>query len=196
MKKLVPNDAVLIPKLAKCVFKGRIFEVYQWLQKMFDGSQETFEMLKRPDTIAVLAITDDKILVLDDEQPHVGSRKSFPTGRVDKTDSSTLAAAKREILEETGYRFQDWRLVSVIQPHAKLEWFIYFYISYNGQKVSEPHLDAGERIKVQALPFTAVKSLVLDKAGYLGEALDIFEKVNSIQELTALPEFQGQQIDR
>lgn len=196
MKKIVPKDAVLIPENAKCVFKGQIFDVYQWPQKMFDGSERIFEMLKRPDTIAVLAITDDKILVLDDEQPHVGIRKSFPTGRVDKTDINTLEAAKREILEETGYKFQNWRLISVLQPHSKLEWLIYFYLAYNGQKVTEPHLDVGERIKVQALPFATVKSLVLDKAGYLGEALDIFEKLNSTEELIALAEFQGQEVDR
>ncbi len=36
-----------IPPNAKRVFKGIIFDVYQWQQKMFDGSKETFEMLKR-----------------------------------------------------------------------------------------------------------------------------------------------------
>jgi len=35
---------------AQRVFKGIIFDVYQWKQKMFDGSQGIFEMLKRPDT--------------------------------------------------------------------------------------------------------------------------------------------------
>jgi len=130
MKKQVPKDAVLIPDTAKRVFRGQIFDVYQWPQKMFDNSTQTFEMLRRPDTIAVIAVVEDKILILDDEQPHTGLRKSLPTGRVDDQDTATLSAAKREVLEETGFEFSKWRLIEVTQPHSKLEWFIYFYIAY------------------------------------------------------------------
>ncbi|MEK7561618.1 MAG: NUDIX domain-containing protein [Patescibacteria group bacterium] len=196
MKKIVPKDAVLIPDNAKCVFRGQIYDVYQWPQKMFDDSIHTFEMLRRPDTIAVIAIVNNKILILDDEQPHIGSRKSLPTGRVDNQDTDTLSAAKREVLEETGFEFKEWRLIEVTQPHSKLEWFIYFYIAWAGKKTAEPHLDAGEKIKVEALAFVDVKKLVLDKAGYLGESLDIFEKVSKIEELLKLPQFDGVEINR
>lgn len=196
MNKTIPADAVLIPDNAKGVFKGQIFDVYQWPQKMFDGSLHTFEMLRRPDTIAVIAVVKDKILILDDDQPHTGSRKSLPTGRVDNHDTNTLNAAKREVLEETGFQFTKWRLIEVTQPHSKLEWFIYFYIAWDGKKIAEPHLDAGEKIEVEALPFVDVKKLILDKAGYLGESLDIFEKVNNIEELLGLPQFDGVEIDR
>ena len=196
MKKVIPLEAVLIPDNAECVFRGQIFDDCQWLQKMFDGSEHTFEMLRRPDTIAVIAVVEDKILILDDEQPHTGLRKSLPTGRVDDQDPDTLTAAKREVLEETGFEFKKWRLIEVTQPHSKLEWFIYFYIAWAGKKIAEPHLDAGEKIKVEALTFEDVKKLVLDKAGYLGESLDIFEKVSNIEELLKLPRFKGVEIDR
>src|SRR3990167_5280393 len=88
MKKQVPKDAVLIPDTAKRVFRGQIFDVYQWPQKMFDNSTQTFEMLRRPDTIAVIAVVEDKILILDDEKSstflrncHPRDRLSFPTPR-------------------------------------------------------------------------------------------------------------------
>src|SRR5258708_1287456 len=125
MKKSTPKDAVLIPGSAECVFRGKIFDIYQWQQKMFDGSEATFEMLKRPDTVTVIPIADDKILAIEDEQPHSGSRLSFPGGRVDSDEENTLVAAKREAKEETGYEFDNWKLVNVTQPHTKLEWFIY-----------------------------------------------------------------------
>lgn len=35
-----------LPPQAKKVFTGQIFDVYQWEQEMYDGSFETFEMLK------------------------------------------------------------------------------------------------------------------------------------------------------
>jgi hypothetical protein len=59
-----------IPKKARRVFKGVIFDVYHWPQKMFDNSTVTFEMLKRADTLQVIAITPDKkILLLKEQQP-------------------------------------------------------------------------------------------------------------------------------
>lgn len=196
MKKTVPQRAVLLPEQAEKVFSGQIFDVYQWPQRMFDGSSATFEMLKRPDTVTVIGIADDKILVIDDEQPHTGSRVSFPGGRVDESDAGTLAAAQREMLEETGYEFDGWRLVKVWQPHTKLEWFIYLYVADGGRKVAEPHLDAGERISLKTLSFDEVKQLAITKSGYLAESKDIFETLQNLDGLRSLPEFQGREVDR
>lgn len=89
MKKVIPNGSVLIPDNAVRAFQGMIFDVYQWPQKLYDGSEFTFEMLKRTDTVSVIGLVDGgKILVIDDEQPHLGSRRSFPGGRVDPSDAS------------------------------------------------------------------------------------------------------------
>lgn len=195
MKKIVPRGAVLIPKNATKVFSGVIFDVYQWHQKMFDGSSATFEMLKRPDTVNIVAVVEGKIIVIDDEQPHSGPSKSFPGGRVDKGED-TLTAAKREMLEETGYEFKDWKLVRVTQPHPKLEWFVYLYIATNGRQISEPHLDAGEKITLELLDFSQVKDLVITKSGYLSENKEIFEGLKSFEDLQNLPEFAGDQVER
>lgn len=194
MKKVVPADAVLIPPEAKRVFEGIIFDVYQWQQPMFDGSMATFEMLRRPDTVTVIGVTADEILVIDDDQPHTGSRVSFPGGRVNRADASTLAAAKREMREETGYEFNDWRLIKVWQPHTKLEWFIYLYLAWDGRQLGEPDPDAGEKITLKQLDFKTVKDLAITKSGYLGESKTIFETLSSLEELLALPEFTGRDI--
>src|SRR3990167_10917443 len=115
MKKTVPRGAHLIPKNAKKVFTGVIYDVYQWQQELFDGSKTIFEMLRRPDTVTVIPVIDEKILTIEDHQPHTGSKMSFPGGRVDPDDQSTLEAAQRETEEETGYVFDSWKLVNVTQ---------------------------------------------------------------------------------
>ncbi len=196
MKKVVPSDAILIPDQAKRVFAGIIYDVYQWPQKLFDGSDATFEMLRRPDTVGALCVVDDKILVLNDEQPHRGSIPSFPGGRVDAGEPNTLEAAQREVREETGYDFKNWRLVQVWQPHGKIEWFIYFYIAWDVAGSIAPHLDAGERITVEHLSFDETKRLVMNNDGYLGEAHGLYENAVSIEDLLALPEFVGNEINR
>ena len=195
MKKIVPQGAHLIPKDAKEVFTGVIYDVYQWQQELFDGSKTIFEMLRRPDTVTVIPVIDDKILVTEDHQPHTGSKMSFPGGRVDHEDPSTLSAAQRETEEETGYVFDSWKLVNVTQPHSKLEWFIYFYIASDARKVGKPKLDSGEKVTPKLLSFDEAKSFVVTKSGYLGESTEVFDKVDNLQELLNLPEFEGKRID-
>ena len=99
MKKIVPSGTNLIPSNAERVFEGKIFDVYQWRQEMFDGSFATYENLRRPDTVLVIAIDDGKIIINDSNQPHRGRKYELPGGRVDAKDESILAAAKREMLE-------------------------------------------------------------------------------------------------
>lgn len=196
MKKLIPFDAVLVPDNAELAFSGMIFDVYQWDQELFDGSHHRFEMLKRTDTVNAICIVDDKILVLDDEQPHLGSRRSFPGGRIDDTDESQLVAAQREIHEETGYTFKNWRLVKVSQPYRKIEWFVYTFMAWDVESREEPHLDPGEKIVVNQLEFAEVKSEVVNGEAYLGESQDLFKNAENIARLLNLAEFQGQQVDR
>ena len=196
MQKVIPGDAVLIPDEAQRAFQGKIFDVYQWPQALFDGTPTTFEMLKRPDTVVAICIVDDKILVLDDEQPHFGSRKSFPGGRVDTTDASIEAAAAREVAEETGYGFHQWRLISVTQPYSKLEWFVHLFIAWEVASQAKPHLDAGEKISVTQCTFDELQELVQHKTGYLADVRALFKGLSSLDELLTLPAFHGQSVDR
>jgi ADP-ribose pyrophosphatase len=196
MKKIIPEDAVLIPDEAKRRFKGMIFDVYQWPQELFDGSEHTFEMLKRPDTVTAICVVEDKILVVTDEQPHLGARQSFPGGRVDETDATIEAAAQREVTEETGYSFKNWRLIKVSQPYRKMEWFVYVLLAWDVASKQAPHLDAGERITARSLPFEELKALVGKNIGYLGESIDLLEGVTNLKQLLALPEFNGPIVDR
>ena len=196
MRKLIPHDAVLIPGEAKRVFEGVIYDVYQWPQAMFDGTQATFEMLKRPDTVSSLCIVDDKIVVLSDEQPHRGERLTFPGGRVDPEDASPLKAVQREVLEETGYSFAEWKLVHVGQPATKIEWFIHLYVATKPTQKIAPHTDGGEKISAKFMTFDQAKDLCLNKVGYLGESEAVFRVTSSIADVLALPEFSGRAVDR
>jgi ADP-ribose pyrophosphatase len=196
MKKVIPEDSVLVPDGAELAFQGKIFAVYQWPQKLFDGSEYTFEMLKRTDTVSVICVVDGKLLVIDDEQPHLGSRRSFPGGRVDDIDATTEDAAQREVLEETGYRFKNWRLIKVHQPYRKIEWFVYVYVAWDEAGKQEPALDPGEKISVEQLSFEEVRTLVGERKGYLGESSDIFEAAGNLDSLLLLPGFKGQEVDR
>lgn len=177
-KRTLPKNALLIPKHATRVFKGKLFDVYQWQQEMFDGSMETFEMLRRPDTIAVIAVDDKgEIIACHEEQPGGIVRENhIPAGRVDPTDMSVLDAAKREVEEETGYRFMNWKLLEVNQPISKIEWFIHVFVAWGETgKVPVKH-DAGERIVEGRADFQRVR----DHNAHWSPRLAEFESIEEL----------------
>src|SRR3989344_5268859 len=111
MKIVRPLSEQPMPKSAKRVFKGVVFDVYQWQQQMFDGTYETFEKIKRVDTVIVLPVTKEgKIILTKQQQPNGKPFTRVAGGRVDEGEG-VLAAAKRELLEETGYEAVKFELL-------------------------------------------------------------------------------------
>lgn len=148
-----PPSAQPIPPHAKCVFKGILFNVYQWEQADFNGKTQIFEKLTRPDTAVVIPLTPDgKIMYSLQEQP--GKQPFFGLfgGRVDEGEN-VLEAAKRELREETGYEADEWMLFDAVQPTSKIDWCIYTFVAKGCRKTTEQHLDGGEKIDIHFASF-------------------------------------------
>src|SRR3989338_4555423 len=146
------NHNMPIPHEAKKVFSGEIFDVYQWEQVLFDGTTATFEMLKRANSVEVIATSGDKILVAEEEQP---GRPPFYTligGRQD-VGEGPQDAARRELLEERGRVSDDWELYKEFQPTSKIDWTICIYVARECTILQQPSLDAGEKINILSLSF-------------------------------------------
>ncbi|HRH23200.1 MAG TPA: NUDIX hydrolase [Candidatus Magasanikbacteria bacterium] len=151
-----------IPNQAKKVFEGIIFDVYQWEQEMFDGSKQTFEMLKRKGSVQVLPIIEDKILIAEEEQPHLSKRFGL-IGGVQNNNEEPLVAVKREMLEETGYSSEKWQLLKTRNQFNKQDWVISTFIARDCKKISEPHLDAGEKINPLLVTFDEFMDIILEE---------------------------------
>lgn len=60
-----------------------------------------------------------------------------------------MIAAKRELLEETGYAGGEWSLYGISAPNpAAMNNLNYTYLAKGVYKVPEPHLEASEDIEV------------------------------------------------
>lgn len=152
-----------IPKHAKRVFQGKIFDIYQWRQKMFDGSVEIFEKATRPDTVIVIATQKDKLICLRQKQPNTKWFMSTPSGRMDVPGESPKQAALRELLEETGMKPKKLIFWKKISTQGKVISNIYFYIARDCYKVTEQKLDPGEKINVTTLTFDEFLKLTNSK---------------------------------
>ncbi len=158
-----PESRQPIPQNAKKVFDGVIFDVYQWEQEMFDGSKATFEKLKRPDTVVVFPVLDDgRILLTEQEQPGKGKYIGATGGRVDEGEE-ILAAAKRELLEESGYEAKELILIDAQHATSKIDWVIYTFVAKGLTKLSDMKLDAGEKIKLKPVTFEELIDIAVEK---------------------------------
>lgn len=176
-----------IPQNAKRVFKGVIYDVYQWQQKLFDGSTATFEMLKRPDTVVVFPVTEDqKIIITKQEQPGKNLFIGGAAGRVEKGET-VEQAAERELLEETGYQAGELILWYQVEPVGKIDWTIYTFVARGCQQVAKIKPDPGEKIVLKLVSFDKFVKLALKDSFYDEEArLKIREAKLKKQKMTDL----------
>lgn len=200
------------------MFEGRIYDVYQWPQKLFDGSTETFEMLSRADTVKIIVLVNEKelkslqnikneqmfmndsdqeadnlscdrrkIIITHQTQPRKDWFYDYPGGRVDAEDESELEAAKRELREETGLVFKNWKLVEVNQPFSKIDWLVYTFVASELAAQTQQELDAGEKIEVLAVSLLELQELAKSEDPQFLRFKG-FENVKSINELLNQPE--------
>ncbi len=185
-----PKSSYPIPEHAKIVYKGTIFDVYEWDQEMYDGTTQKFEKLKRADTVVVIPVMDDgTILLTEEEQPGRAKYLSSPGGRIDEGED-VLAAAKRELLEETGYEAKEYILWDSIQPVGKVDWAIYTFIAKGLTKVGELNLDAGEKISLKPVNFEEfmqiAKSPTFGEKSTIAKVYEALLDPNKMTDLRAL----------
>ncbi len=163
MEIIRPESNQPLPPQAKKVFQGVIFDVYQWEQKLFDGSTAIFEKLKRPDSCVIIAVTaEGKIIITHEEQPGRKPFQSLPGGRIEAGEDIVFAA-QRELLEETGYCSEDWELLNAAQFTSKIDWAVFTLVARNCQKVAEPNPEAGEKIGIEEVSFDSLVSLITEE---------------------------------
>lgn len=148
-----PKSKQPIPDNAKRVFSGILFDVYHWEQELYDGTRTIFEKLKRPDTVVIFGVLDNgNILLSEQEQPGKELFVGGLGGRVEK-DEDVLSAAKRELLEESGYEAEKFVLWRAEHPTSKIDWVIYTFVAKKLKKVADLNLDGGEKIKLKEVSF-------------------------------------------
>lgn len=155
-----PKSRQPLPDNAKCVFKGKIFSVYQWQQELYDGTKTIFEKIKRPATVMVLPVTDQgKIILTKQSQPVEGEFIGSIGGTVDENEKP-FDSIKRELLEESGYEAKEWMLWDAVQLIGKIEWPAYTFIAKNLNKVKQMNPDAGEKIELVEYDFDEFMEVV------------------------------------
>ncbi|HEX4958685.1 MAG TPA: NUDIX hydrolase [Lacibacter sp.] len=124
---------------------------------------EPYYVYEFPDFVAAVALTKENEVIMVRQYRHALGQTiwEIPGGCVDANDSSHQQAIERELLEETGYRFEQVEFLCHTSPNPSTNNnLMHVFLATGGEKVAEQKLDEGEDIEVQLLTIEEVKQLI------------------------------------
>lgn len=145
-----------------------------------------YYVLEYPNWVSVVGLTEMGDVILVQQYRHgVGeSVLEVPGGVIDEGEDS-LTAAKREMLEETGYEFGHFEEICELFPNpATSTNKNTTYLATGGRKVQKQNLDPQEDIEVILASKKEVKSLLLNnKFGQALHTSSLFYALLKIEEI-------------
>jgi len=111
-----------------------------------------------------VAVTEEGKILLIEQYRHAADIVSMEIpGGVVEDGEDKVAGLRRELLEETGYEFDDFEfLCELCSNPSTANNRVYSYLARGGKKVQGQHLDPHEEIIVHEYSVAEVKQMLLD----------------------------------
>jgi len=162
-KKPSQTSRVISSKLA---YKGLVFNVYSDKIKEPNGYVHQKDVIRHSGSVVILAIDEsqsatDPIVILERQYRHAAGQflLELPAGRIEPKEPP-LAAAKREMIEETGYRAKKWKLLTKYYASPGfLGEFMQIYLARDIREgIAQPEAD--EQIEILRMKLSEAMALV------------------------------------
>jgi ADP-ribose pyrophosphatase len=125
---------------------------------------DDYYVLEYPNWVNAIAITEDNKVLMVRQYRHAAGIVSLeiPGGVIDG-DEGPVAAIRRELLEETGYQFDEFELLCTVYANpSTANNHTSCYLTKGGKKVQEQDLDEHEEVVVEQYTIAEVKQLLAD----------------------------------
>lgn len=160
---------------SKVVYKGKVFQVTSDKVREPNGVTATRDVIRHSGSVVILPVdeTGDEPRVLLERQYRYAAQQylwELPAGRIDPGESA-LAGAKRELIEETGYRAKQWKkaLVFYASPGFLDETMTIFLA--RDLTLGEPQPEADESIECHLVPLSQAIDMIMIGEIHDGKAI-------------------------
>lgn len=145
----------------KSIFKGKVIDLQVDTIQLPDGREATREIVRHPGAAAVLALHENKLIVVEQFRKPLGRTQiEIPAGKLDPNESPDVAAA-RELSEETGYVAQHVELLQKFYTSPGFaDELLYLYFASEVTQ-GEQNLDEDEDVIVKLITMEEADQYIL-----------------------------------
>jgi ADP-ribose pyrophosphatase len=175
-KKTTPAPAAKTAKRAgtarlissKLSYKGKVFNVFSDTLEEPDGHRHIKDVIRHNGSVVMLAVDErtnpaDPDIILERQYRHAAGQYliELPAGSRNPNEPP-LAAAKRELIEETGYRAKKWTVLLkyFASPGFLGEWMQIYLARDIREGIATPELD--EQIEIIRMPLSQIMKLIAE----------------------------------
>jgi ADP-ribose pyrophosphatase len=162
---------------SKLAYKGKVFSVYTDKVEEPGGSINERDVIRHNGSVVILAIDEaknpsDPEVILERQYRHAAGQflLELPAGRIEPNEAP-LAAAKREMIEETGFRAKRWTLLTkyFASPGFLGEWMQIYLARDIREGAAQPEAD--EQIEIVRMPLSEAMAMVAANKIHDGKTL-------------------------
>ncbi|THE15002.1 NUDIX hydrolase [Bacillus timonensis] len=164
------------------LFEGKIIDLHIEEVELPNGHTSKRELIKHPGAVAVLAITDDRKLVMVQQYRKALEKVivEIPAGKLEKGEAPEVTA-KRELEEETGYGCETLMpLISFYTSPGFADELVHLFMAKGLKKIENPagldedeFVDVLEVTLVEAVEFIKEKKIYDAKTAYAVQYLQL-----------------------
>ncbi len=143
---------------SKEIFDGKILHVFEDTVSLPNGNRATREYLRHIGAVCIVPVLSNGDVLIERQYryPVGGVLSEIPAGKLDSPDEDHLAAAQRELREETGALAGRWQSLGVFYPACAysdeaIEMFLAREITFTARELDEDEFLNVERVPLRRL---------------------------------------------
>ena len=146
-------------------YEGPLFRVYT--DKILENGRElTRDVIRHNGSVVILAVDDaknkrDPMIVMERQYRHAAREflLEVPAGKMEEGEDA-LAAAKRELLEETGFKAKRWRkMIRYFASPGFLGEFMQVFLA-EGLTLGDAQPEYDEQIEIEMMPLSRLLKMM------------------------------------